>query len=83
MTKAKMEIGIIEVMSKKTSQRFGMDAFWNILSENSDPNGVRFLSTLEAKDYPFYAIQVLLKMLMLFLPHNEKINLDGQLAVPP
>ena len=63
--------------------RFGMDAFWNILSENSDPNGVRFLSTLEAKDYPFYAIQVLLKMLMLFLPHNEKINLDGQLAVPP
>ena len=38
--------------------RLGMDAFWTILSENSDPNGVRFLSTLEAKDYPFYAIQV-------------------------
>jgi len=37
--------------------RFGMDAFWTILSENSDPNGIRFVSTLEAKDYPFYAIQ--------------------------
>ena len=37
---------------------FGMDAFWTVLSENSDPDGVRFISTLEAKDYPFYAIQV-------------------------
>ena len=35
-----------------------MDAFWTVLSENSDPDGVRFISTLEAKDYPFYAIQV-------------------------
>ena len=39
--------------------RFGMDAFWTVLSENSDPDGIRFISTLEAKDYPFYAIQVL------------------------
>ena len=38
--------------------RFGMDAFWTVLSENSDPDGIRFISTLEAKDYPFYAIQV-------------------------
>ena len=41
------------------THRFGMDAFWTILSENSDPDGIRFVSTLEAKDYPFYAIQVL------------------------
>ena len=39
-------------------KRFGMDAFWTVLSENSDPDGIRFISTLEAKDYPFYAIQV-------------------------
>ena len=47
--------------------RFGMDAFWTILSENSDPDGIRFVSTLEAKDYPFYAIQVLLKILVVMM----------------
>ena len=44
-----------------------MDAFWTILSENSDPDGIRFVSTLEAKDYPFYAIQVLLKILVVMM----------------
>ena len=64
-----------------------MDAFWTILSENSDPDGIRFVSTLEAKDYPFYAIQVhtlkMLVMMMFYVFIHEKINLDEKLSVPP
>ena len=52
ITKAPTKIDLDHV------NRFGMDAFWTVLSENSDPDGIRFISTLEAKDYPFYAIQV-------------------------
>jgi len=44
-------------LTRENFTKFGMDAFWTILSENSDPDGIRFVSTLEAKDYPFYAIQ--------------------------
>ena len=38
--------------------RDGMDTFWNLLSVNSDLDGLEFVSTLEATDYPFYATQV-------------------------
>ena len=35
-----------------------MGDFWNLLSVNSDLEGMEFISTLEAKDFPFYATQV-------------------------
>lgn len=44
-------------LTQENFTNFGMDAFWTVLSENSDPDGIRFISTLEAKDYPFFAIQ--------------------------
>ena len=82
MTKTISERIWLQILS-----RFGMDAFWTILSENSDPDGIRFVSTLEAKDYPFYAIQVhtlkMLVMMMFYVFIHEKINLDEKLSVPP
>ena len=53
---------------------FGMDAFWTVLSENSDPDGIRFISTLEAKDYPFFAIQV--DFSFTWLSYLNKLILD-------
>ena len=38
--------------------RDSMGDFWNLLSVNSDLEGMEFISTLEAKDFPFYATQV-------------------------
>ena len=38
--------------------RDNMGDFWNLLSVNSDLEGMEFISTLEAKDFPFYATQV-------------------------
>ena len=35
-----------------------MGDFWKLLSVNSDLEGMEFISTLEAKDFPFYATQV-------------------------
>ena len=35
-----------------------MGDFWNLHSVNSDLEGMEFISTLEAKDFPFYATQV-------------------------
>jgi len=37
--------------------RYGMDKFWNPLSVNWDMHGLKYLSTLEAKEYPFVAVQ--------------------------
>jgi len=37
--------------------RFELDKFWNILSTNEDSDGVEFISTIEAQDYPFYGTQ--------------------------
>jgi len=37
--------------------KFELDKFWNILSTNEDSDGVEFISTIEAQDYPFYGTQ--------------------------
>ena len=34
-----------------------MDVFWNPLSFNYDSNNLKYLSTIEAKNYPFVATQ--------------------------
>ena len=40
-----------------SSTRYGMEKFWNPLSVNWDMHGLKYLSTLEAKEYPFVAVQ--------------------------
>ena len=35
-----------------------MGDFWRLLSVNSDLEGLEFVSSMEARDYPFYALQV-------------------------
>lgn len=43
-----------------TPQNFterGVNKVFNLLSVNKDSDGLTFISTLEAKDYPFYAVQ--------------------------
>ena len=42
--------------------RDAMDNFWSLLSVNSDLEGMEFISTLEAKEFPFYATQVKIQM---------------------
>ena len=42
--------------------RDAMDNFWSLLSVNSDLEGMEFISTLEAKEFPFYATQVTSQM---------------------
>ena len=37
--------------------RFEMDTFWDILSVNKDVNGLEFVSTIEAKNYPIFGTQ--------------------------
>ena len=34
-----------------------MDTFWDILSVNKDVNGLEFVSTMEAKNYPIFGTQ--------------------------
>ena len=41
------------------SPRFEMGDFWKLLSVNSDLGGLEFVSSMEARDYPFYALQVI------------------------
>ena len=36
-----------------------MGDFWKLLSVNSDLEGLEFVSSMEARDYPFYALQVI------------------------
>jgi len=44
-------------LTRENFTKFEMDKFWNLLSVNSDLDGMEFVSTLEAKNYPFYATQ--------------------------
>jgi len=44
-------------LTKENFTRDEMGDFWNLLSVNSDLEGMEFISTLEAKDFPFYATQ--------------------------
>jgi len=44
-------------LTKENFTRDEMDDFWNLLSVNSDLEGMEFISTLEAKNFPFYATQ--------------------------
>jgi len=37
--------------------RFDMEKFWNPLSINTDLDGLDFISSMEAKDYPFFSTQ--------------------------
>ena len=34
-----------------------MDKFWKVLSTNNDEEGLEFISTMEAIDYPFFGTQ--------------------------
>ncbi|KAL1422952.1 hypothetical protein MTO96_021546 [Rhipicephalus appendiculatus] len=36
---------------------FGLDHFFRLTSTNVDPNGVTFISSMEAYSYPFYGVQ--------------------------
>ena len=47
--------------------RFEMDQFWDILSVNKDVNGLEFVSTIEAKNYPIFGTQF----------HPEKSDKSG------
>jgi len=46
--------------------KYGMDQFWNSLSVNYDEAGIEFISSFEAKKYPFYGVQF----------HPEKNNFE-------
>merc|ERR1711962_116120 len=37
--------------------KFGMDHFWNALSVNRDYYDLEYISTIEAKNYPFFGVQ--------------------------
>jgi len=37
--------------------KFGLDEFWTPLSVNHDSEGLEFISSIEAKNYPFYGTQ--------------------------
>ena len=52
--------------------RDSMGDFWNLLSVNSDLEGMEFISTLEAKDFPFYATQVK-QYFQIYLSYISKI----------
>ena len=55
--------------------RFEMDKFWKLLSVNTDTEGLEFISTMEAENYPFYASQF----------HPEKNSFEwanGSPAIP-
>jgi hypothetical protein len=43
--------------TKSQIPRDGMADFWSLLSVNHDLEGQEFVSTLEARDYPFFASQ--------------------------
>ena len=37
--------------------RFEMGKFWNALSYNFDKNNLQYISTIEARDFPFVGVQ--------------------------
>jgi len=44
-------------MTPTNFTRYGMDKFWNPLSTNYDRHNLEYLSTIEAKNYPFIGVQ--------------------------
>jgi len=44
-------------MTPANFTKYGMDEFWNPLSYNYDRNNLEYLSTIEAKNYPFIGTQ--------------------------
>ncbi|XP_033106631.1 gamma-glutamyl hydrolase-like [Anneissia japonica] len=44
-------------VTPKNFTKFGLDKFYRIISVNEGGNGLEFISTLEALDYPIYGIQ--------------------------
>jgi len=44
-------------LTRENFTKFEMEKFWNLLSVNTDEDGLEFVSTLEAKEYPFFATQ--------------------------
>lgn len=46
--------------------KFEMEKFWTPLSVNNDEDGLQFISSFEAKNYPFYGVQF----------HPEKNNFE-------
>jgi len=59
-------------LTRENFTKFDMGNFWNLLSVSEDEDGVEFVSSMEAKDYPFYATQF----------HPEK-NIAGWSVVHP
>ena len=44
-------------LSPKTFQKFGLDDFYRIVHISHDRKGQAFISTIEAREYPFYGVQ--------------------------
>jgi len=59
-------------LTRENFTKFEMGNFWKPLSVNSDLDGLEFISSMESKDYPFYATQF----------HPEK-NIAGWSVVHP
>ena len=43
--------------SKCSMCRYEMGNFWDVLSVNTDTDGLEFISTLEAKNFPIFGTQ--------------------------
>lgn len=44
-------------LTRENFTKFEIDTFWDILSVNKDVNGLEFVSTMEAKNYPIFGTQ--------------------------
>lgn len=44
-------------LTRDSFDKHGLGEFWTILSDNTDSDGLEFISSMEARNYPFYAIQ--------------------------
>ena len=51
--------------------RFEMSQFWRILAVNQDLDNLEFVSVMEDRNYPFFAVQVFTYMNMLPLSHTS------------
>lgn len=44
-------------LTRDNFTKFGLDNFWKIISVNSDLDGLKFVSSMEAQGFPFYGVQ--------------------------
>lgn len=58
LTKEKVTANFHEYCLTMTNYtKYGINKYYNVLSTNHDANGLEYVSTMEAKHYPFYAVQ--------------------------